>query len=60
MSLLASLALLFAIAIVGCGGGHSTHTTPGTTAGTYVFTVTAKDAANAKLTTSATVSLTVQ
>jgi hypothetical protein len=59
-SLLTLFVILFAIAITGCGGGHSTHTIPGTTSGTYVFTVTATDAANVKLTTSVTATLTVQ
>ncbi len=65
----ALLVLLVTIAggVVGCGGGGSGEgeksvqsTTPGTTAGSYTFTVTATDTANAKLTTSANVTLAVQ
>jgi FG-GAP-like repeat/Bacterial Ig-like domain (group 3)/FG-GAP repeat len=52
--------------VIGCGGGSTggseksvQPTTPATTAGSYTFTVTATDTANAKLTASANVTLTV-
>ncbi len=51
---------------VGCGGGSSSstpppvHTTPATTAGNYLFTVTGTDSSNSSLVTSATVTVSVQ
>jgi hypothetical protein len=52
---------VFAVAMDGCGGhGSSTHTVPGTTVGNYAFTVTATDAANMKITTTSSITLTVQ
>lgn len=51
--------------VIGCGGGSSVTLTPpivtlATTPGSYTFTVTGTDSSNAKLTSSATVTVTVQ
>jgi hypothetical protein len=59
------MVVLFAVAAstTGCGGGGGQSTgssTPATTAGNYVFTLTGTDSANAKVTVSTTVSITVQ
>jgi hypothetical protein len=63
------LMLLWMIAVaggIGCGGGGQSPTppigpsTPATTAGNYVFTVTGTDSANPSITTSASVDITVQ
>jgi hypothetical protein len=60
------LLVVAAAGFIGCGGGggvspKSTQTSsPATTAGSYTFAVTATDAANAKVTTSINVSVTVQ
>ena len=55
---------LFAAGVTGCGGsssGSGSHTsTPGTTAGAYMFTVTASDSANSTIRTSTTITLNVQ
>jgi len=60
-SVVVALAIVFAVAMDGCGGhGSSTHTVPGTTVGNYAFTVTATDAANMKITTTSSITLTVQ
>jgi hypothetical protein len=63
----ASMLLLLAIACaglaIGCGGdgGQSPGpSTPATTVGGYTFTVTGTDSSNSKISTSATVALTVQ
>ncbi len=54
------------IAIIGCGGGGSPSSgtppsgTPATTPGSYTFRVTATDASNANVTTSANLTITVQ
>jgi hypothetical protein len=64
----ASMLVLLAVATVGlaigCGGGGGQTTTPpstpGTTAGSYIFTVTGTDSSSAKISTSATVTITVQ
>jgi sugar lactone lactonase YvrE len=62
-------ALLLAVcgvAIIGCGGGGSPssgtppNSTPATTPGSYTFRVTATDASNANVTTSANLTITVQ
>jgi hypothetical protein len=61
LSVVVALAIVFAVATGGCGGhDSSTHTVPGTTAGNYVFTVTATDATSTKITTSSSITLTVQ
>ena len=57
-SMLAHLLLVAAMETIGCGGGGSS--TPATTAGNYTFTVAATDSANTKITTSTTISVTVQ
>jgi Bacterial Ig-like domain (group 3)/FG-GAP-like repeat len=64
-SLLTLLCLVFASLAIGCGGGGSRGNnlgpaTPGTTSGAYIFTVTGTDSASAAITTSTTVTLTVQ
>lgn len=64
-SMLALLCLVFASLAIGCGGGGSTPVNlgpaiPGTTSGSYIFTVTGTDSTSAATTTSATVTLTVQ
>ncbi len=55
--------IIVGFGVVGCGGGSSSggggNTTPGTTAGTYTFTVTGTDAATGKITASGTVNVTV-
>jgi len=58
--------LAIAFSVVGCGGGSRSSNTgpiiptnPGTTAGAYTVTVTGTDAATGKITSSTTVSLTV-
>jgi hypothetical protein len=62
MSMLALLWIVVASVAVGCGGGSgsSTQNTSGTTAGNYTFAVTGTDSTNASITTSTTVSVTVQ
>jgi len=64
LSVLALLAISISCAGIGCSGGGSnpnpTPTTAATTAGSYVFTVTAMDATNNIITASSTVSITVQ
>ena len=61
---ISTLGLLFfslAVLAVGCGGSHkSGPSSQPTTAGTYVFTVTATDSKNALIAAPATASLTVQ
>jgi peptidoglycan/LPS O-acetylase OafA/YrhL len=66
-SMLALLLLVAATGAIGCGGGGGTgggggggSSTPATTAGNYSFTVVATDSANAKITASTTISVTVQ
>jgi hypothetical protein len=60
------LAVGIAVCTIGCGGGGggggqtTGPTTPATTAGAYVFTVTGTDSANSKIAASATVKVTVQ
>ena len=60
------LLLVCGIAIIGCGGGGSPSTgtppssNPATTPGSYTFRVTATDASNANVTTSANLTITVQ
>jgi hypothetical protein len=53
-----------AVGAIGCGGGSETPPAQGktasTTPGSYVFTVTGTDVANAGLTTVTTVNVTVQ
>jgi hypothetical protein len=59
----ALLWVVIAAETMGCGGGGSsmqTTSTPGTTAGSYTFAVTGTDTANAKITSSANFSVTVQ
>jgi len=64
ISLLAILIIAVAGGAMGCGGSSATSgtapSTPATSAGTYVFTITGTDSANSKLTTSTTVTITVQ
>lgn len=65
MSMLGLLLVIFVAGTIGCGGGSSSKPpsnpgTPATTAGNYTFTVTGTDTANSSITTSATVTLTVQ
>ena len=58
--MLGLLVFLVAMAGVGCGGGGSkTPTNPGTTAGAYVFSVTATDAATGKVTSAGNLNVTV-
>jgi hypothetical protein len=57
-SMLALLLFVAAAGAIGCGGGGSS--TPATTASNYTFTVAATDSANAKITASTTISVTVQ
>jgi sugar lactone lactonase YvrE len=66
MSLLALLSVFVVVGVVGCGGGGTgnggqSHGTiaPSTTAGSYTFTVTGTDSTNAKITSSANVTVTV-
>jgi peptidoglycan/LPS O-acetylase OafA/YrhL len=64
-SMLALLLLVAAAGAIGCVSGKSTSSgggssTPATTAGNYTFTVAATDSANAKITASTTISVTVQ
>jgi len=56
--MLALLLFVAAAGAIGCGGGGSS--TPATTASNYTFTVAATDSANAKITASTTISVTVQ
>jgi hypothetical protein len=66
LSMLAILALIATCGVIGCGGGGSSgssshgQSTPGTSSGNYTFTVTGTDAANAKITSSVDVTITVQ
>ncbi len=68
MSMLGILLIVCAVGAIGCGGGSSksapppptSPTTPATTAGNYTFTVTGTDTADASITASTTVTLTVQ
>jgi hypothetical protein len=54
------------LGMIGCGGGGGSQSsppppvTPATTAGNYVFTITGTDTANAQITTSGNVTVTVQ
>jgi len=63
---LSIVALLFVVATagaIGCGGKQSSTppvNNPGTTAGNYTFNVTGTDSANATITTSTSVTITVQ
>jgi hypothetical protein len=66
-SMLALLLVFSVVAAIGCGGGSSGSTsgskgttTPATTAGNYVFTVTGTDASNSSITATTTVTITVQ
>ena len=61
-SMLVLLSVAVASLTIGCGGSGSSigPTTPGTTAGNYVFTLTGTDSANAAITTSVTVEIVVQ
>jgi hypothetical protein len=62
------MAALFGIVVagmVGCGGGGGSKmtpppATPATTAGSYTFSVVGTDSANAKITASTSVTVTVQ
>jgi hypothetical protein len=63
----AMLCLGLAAGITGCGGGSNGgggtsngQTTPATTTGSYTFAVTGIDSANAKITASTNVTVTVQ
>jgi hypothetical protein len=62
---LALLLVITAAGAIGCGGGGGQSSapppsTPATTAGTYTFTVTGTDGVNAKIATSANVTITVR
>jgi hypothetical protein len=68
-SMLVFLVLFASTWAIGCGGGGGTNggggggggsSTPATTAGSYTFTVAGTDSANAKITASTTVLVTVQ
>ena len=56
------LSLMVAAGTIGCVGpiNKTQFTNPGTTAGTYVYTITATDSANSSLTVSSTITVTVQ
>src|SRR6185312_16155165 len=57
------LMTIVAAGAIGCGGGSQTPPPPGaiaTTAGNYTFTVTGTDKADLKITTSSSISVTVQ
>jgi subtilase family serine protease len=64
--MLVLLGIVAAAGVIGCGGGSSnsstnnTPVTPATTPGNYVFTVAGVDSANAQITTSTPVTVTVQ
>jgi hypothetical protein len=63
MSMVVLLCVLGAAATIGCGGGGASNNGPvvnATTAGSYTFTVTGTDSANSAITTSTTVTVTVQ
>jgi len=66
LSMLMLLWMIVAAGALGCGGGGQSSsssgksTTPATTVGSYVFTVTGTDTTNAKITTSANVIINVQ
>ncbi len=68
ISMLGILLIVCAVGAIGCGGDSSksapapptSPTTPATTAGSYTFTVTGTDTADASITASTTVTLTVQ
>jgi len=67
ISIFAFLLIAVLAGTIGCGGSSQSasssgggKTTPATTSGTYVFTVMGTDVANAKITTSTNVSVTVQ
>jgi sugar lactone lactonase YvrE len=63
LSMMALLAVVAIAGVLGCGGGQSSPppvTNPGTTAGTYTFSVTGTDSANSTITTSTSVKITVQ
>jgi hypothetical protein len=63
LSMLALLVAVAAVGVIGCGGSQSftpPANNPGTTAGSYTFTVTGTDSANSTITASTTVTITVQ
>jgi hypothetical protein len=63
MSMLTLLLVAVATVAIGCGAGQSpqiVQAIPATTAGSYVFTVSGTDLANPAITTSTTVTVTVQ
>jgi hypothetical protein len=67
ISMLALLLFVAAAGAIGCGGGGGMSggsgggsSTPATTAGNYSFTIAATDSANAQITVSTTISVTVQ
>jgi len=62
MSMLVVLAMVALAGVVGCGGSKSSTTptvVPGTTSGTYTFTITGTDSTNAKIATSTNVTVSV-
>jgi len=64
MSMLVVLAMVVVAGAIGCGGGSSKSSTtstivPGTTSGTYTFTITGTDSTNSKIATSTKVTVTV-
>ncbi len=62
VTMLVSLAAFAVVLANGCGGSSSPKlpATPATTSGSYVFTVSASDSANAKISTSTSVTIVVQ
>jgi hypothetical protein len=63
MSMLVVLAMVALAGVIGCGGGSKSSTTPtavpGTTSGTYTFTITGTDSTNSKIATSTNVTVSV-
>jgi hypothetical protein len=62
ITMLVSLSVIAVVLAIGCGGGSSPKlpATPATTAGNYVFAVSASDSANAKISASTSVTIVVQ
>lgn len=63
MPMLVVLAMVALAGVIGCGGGSKSSTTstvvPGTTSGTYTFTITGTDSTNSKIATSTNVTVSV-
>jgi hypothetical protein len=66
MSMLVLLAMVALVGAIGCGGGGKSPTStkstvvPGTTSGTYTFTIAGTDSTNSKIATSTNVTVAVQ